>query len=121
MSEDKDLTKWYLEELSCYEDIDNNEIEILGEDDQCREACTTADITDIACRSLNYIKHLESHYNNSKSMQVKYNEALTLLNVADCPQCKDKSGAYYDNYGEVCQCQWCYEVSKLPTLKESEK
>jgi len=41
------------------------------------------------------------------------NEAKTLLDVANCPQCGDKSGAYYDNDGEVCQCQWCYEVSKL--------
>lgn len=24
-----------------------------------------------------------------------------------CPQCEDGSGAYYDNMGEVSQCQWC--------------
>lgn len=39
-------------------------------------------------------------------------EAIKLLDAAICPCC-DKSGAYYDNYGEVCQCQWCDEVNKL--------
>lgn len=32
-----------------------------------------------------------------------------LLKIAVCPSC-DKSGAYYDNMGNVNQCQWCYEV-----------
>ena len=27
-----------------------------------------------------------------------------------CPQCGDGTGAYYDNQGEICQCQWCYEA-----------
>lgn len=40
---------------------------------------------------------------------------FTLVDAANCPQCGDKSGAYYDNNGEVCQCQWCYEVGKLKT------
>jgi hypothetical protein len=35
-----------------------------------------------------------------------------LLDAAVCPCC-DKSGAYYDNMGEVCQCQWCDEVNKV--------
>ena len=39
-------------------------------------------------------------------------KAKELLNAAECPCC-DKSGAYYDAQGEVCQCQWCDEVSKL--------
>ena len=39
--------------------------------------------------------------------------ALSLLDIADCPQCVDKSEAYYDNNGEVCQCQWCYEVAEF--------
>jgi hypothetical protein len=30
-----------------------------------------------------------------------------------CPQCGDGSGAYYDNYGECCQCQWCYEADRI--------
>jgi hypothetical protein len=37
-------------------------------------------------------------------------DAVRLLDAALCPCC-DKSGAYYDNYGEVQQCQWCYEQS----------
>lgn len=39
-------------------------------------------------------------------------EAIKLLDATICPCC-DKSGAYYDNHGEVCQCQWCDEVNKL--------
>lgn len=39
-------------------------------------------------------------------------EAIKLLDAAVCPCC-DKSGAYYDGYGEVCQCQWCDEFNKL--------
>lgn len=33
-----------------------------------------------------------------------------LLEAACCPQC-DGSGACHDNYGEMCQCQWCDERS----------
>ena len=40
-----------------------------------------------------------------------------LLNAAVCPCC-DKSGAYYDNMGEVHQCQWCHEVKAA--LQENE-
>jgi hypothetical protein len=39
-------------------------------------------------------------------------DAVRLLDAALCPCC-DKSGAYYDNYGEVQQCQWCYGVEQL--------
>ena len=39
-------------------------------------------------------------------------DAVRLLDAALCPCC-DKSGAYYDNYGQVQQCQWCYEVEQL--------
>lgn len=38
--------------------------------------------------------------------------AVGLLNAAVCPCC-DGSGAYYDDMGAVCQCQWCYEVEEL--------
>lgn len=31
-----------------------------------------------------------------------------LLKAAKCPCC-DGTGAYYDNFGEPEQCQWCYE------------
>ena len=37
-----------------------------------------------------------------------------LLKAAQCPCC-DGSGAYYTNMGEVAQCQWCDELSKLIT------
>ena len=36
-----------------------------------------------------------------------------LVSAARCPTC-DGGGAYHDNSGEACQCQWCYE-SKLLT------
>ena len=48
-----------------------------------------------------------------EQLQAKIDRLNTLLDVADCPQCRDKSGAYYDNNGEVCQCQWCCEVAEL--------
>jgi hypothetical protein len=60
------------------------------------------------------IDDLIEHHNATKGMQDNYIKALELLKAADCPQCKDKQGAYYGNHGEVCQCQWCYEVSCLP-------
>lgn len=34
-----------------------------------------------------------------------------LLKQVQCPQCEDKSGAFYDNQGNVHQCQWCYEAN----------
>jgi len=33
-----------------------------------------------------------------------------------CPQCGDGSGAYYDNNGQVCQCQWCYEADNIKQI-----
>ncbi len=46
--------------------------------------------------------------------------AVGLLEAAQCPCC-DGSGAYYDNYGEVAQCQWCYEVEELKKrIKEND-
>lgn len=36
-----------------------------------------------------------------------------LLSVVDCPECGDKSGAYYTDMGDVCQCRWCFEVEEL--------
>ena len=38
-------------------------------------------------------------------------ELKSLLSVAKCPCCNG-DGAYYDGMGEVCQCQWCYEVNE---------
>jgi hypothetical protein len=40
-------------------------------------------------------------------------KAKALLKAANCPECGDKSGVYSDNYGLVCQCQWCDEVESL--------
>lgn len=57
--------------------------------------------------------HLDGLSNKVKEQQNTIKELVELIKVADCPQCKDKSGAYYDNYGEVCQCQWCDETEKL--------
>ena len=48
----------------------------------------------------------------------KITELTRLLRVAKCPCC-DGSGAYYDNMGEVCQCQWCDET-KAALSQESE-
>lgn len=48
---------------------------------------------------------------NAKLMAVSP-ELYSLLEVAACPCC-DGSGAYYDGYGEVCQCQWCDERTKV--------
>ena len=44
-------------------------------------------------------------------------KSLGLLDVALCPSC-DNSGAYYDNYGEVTQCQWCHEVNEIKSALE---
>lgn len=48
----------------------------------------------------------------------KLNNAMQLLEVAQCPEC-DGSGAYPDQYGEPVQCRWCYEYGEL--WKESSK
>jgi hypothetical protein len=50
-----------------------------------------------------------------QALQTKNQKLKTLLTMAGCPNC-DGSGAYYNNYGNVCQCQWCYE--KEEALKD---
>ena len=50
-----------------------------------------------------------------KELQATITELTGLLRAAACPYC-DGSGAYYDNMGEVRQCQWCDET--LAALKE---
>jgi hypothetical protein len=52
---------------------------------------------------------MDDHLAATKQAKI---DAVRLLDAALCPCC-DKSGAYYDNYGEVRQCQWCYEVEQL--------
>ena len=54
------------------------------------------------------IKRLEQQ---NAELQAKVDELAALLNVVVCPDCNG-SGAYYDNMGGVCQCQWCYERAK---------
>ena len=49
-------------------------------------------------------------------------ELEKLLGAAACPNCGiNKDGAYYDNYGEVRQCQWCYEVKQAIPAQERDK
>ena len=67
-------------------------------DDNCQ--CVKCKPLDRPCDCVECIQH----------KHIKELEAL--LKAAQCPCC-DGSGAYYDNMGEVCQCQWCDEVSKL--------
>lgn len=45
-----------------------------------------------------YIKHIQA-----------LDDALQSDNTDDCPNCNN-DGAYYDNYGNVHQCQWCDEM-----------
>jgi len=76
--------------------------EIMEEFDQMKEdGCWDED---------HPILKLAEHNDQLKKSLV---EAVGLLGAADCPQCKDKSGAHYDNNGNVCQCQWCDEVQSL--------
>jgi len=52
-------------------------------------------------------------------LEAQVKELEGLLKVASCPQCgPNKDGAYYDNMGEVHQCQWCHEVKAA--LQENE-
>ncbi len=39
-------------------------------------------------------------------------KAGSMLRHIDCPQC-DGSGGFYDNNGNACQCQWCFEKSVI--------
>lgn len=50
-------------------------------------------------------------YSALRDAQRERDELKGLLNAAKCPQCNG-GGAYYDQYGEVCQCQWCHESLK---------
>ncbi len=48
-----------------------------------------------------------------EKLHEKVKKAIELLDAADCPECKTKDGAYYNDYGAEVQCQWCDEVSQL--------
>lgn len=60
------------------------------------------------------ISRLDAQY---KALEAENKRLRALLGAAVCPNC-DKSGAYYDGQGEVCQCQWCYEVNLNPYSEE---
>jgi len=54
------------------------------------------------------------------SISIEHNEQLlALVRAARCPCCDD-TGAYYDNMGEICQCQWCYEKGRLAPPEDKE-
>jgi prophage regulatory protein len=42
--------------------------------------------------------------------------ALALLAIARCPNEDCVAGAYHDNRGEPCQCQWCAERARLTAI-----
>lgn len=53
---------------------------------------------------------IEGYCMGCAAKRVRQHDILVgLLEAAKCPCC-DGSGAYYDNCGNVCQCQWCDEV-----------
>jgi DnaJ-class molecular chaperone len=52
-----------------------------------------------------------------EQLQKENKAALKLLTVHTCPDCNG-DGAYYDNYGNPVQCQYCYEVGQLISNKE---
>ena len=46
-----------------------------------------------------------------RELEATITELTALLEAAACPECGiGKEGAYFDNMGEVHQCQWCYET-----------
>jgi len=52
-------------------------------------------------------------------LQARIDVLEGLLKVAACPNCGiNKDGAYYDNMGKVCQCQWCHEVARIADMGE---
>ena len=54
---------------------------------------------------------LESLLPTIEQLEADKAELVGLCEAAGCPSCNG-DGAYYDNHGEVCQCQWCYELAK---------
>ena len=76
-------------------------------------------ITQSAIRLKAGEKQLQEYQEWVDSLEKRIAELEALIDVAICPNC-DKSGAYYDGYGEVCQCQWCYEVAQAVTPKSQQ-
>lgn len=54
-------------------------------------------------------------YEDEQYVVVPLDILSSIVNHAVCPCC-DGSGAYYDLYGDVCQCQWCDEKQKIVTI-----
>ena len=69
-----------------------------------------AEISDLRSRSL--VEKRQAYLAGKDEAQTEIDKAIKLLDAAFCPCC-DKSGAYYDNDGGACQCQWCAEVEDL--------
>jgi len=55
------------------------------------------------CKAEKYIK--------AEIAQARIEKLAGLLKAASCPNCNG-DGAYYDNMGDVHQCQWCDETKK---------
>lgn len=62
-----DVLKLELVELECADGIDSDEIEIHGEDEEGREGCYTANITEIAHKAIEYMETLEESLQKSES------------------------------------------------------
>lgn len=63
-----------------------------------------------------FVEHYKSvckeHRETIDQLTQSAEKALELIDASVCPCC-DKSGGYYDSYGNVAQCQWCCEVEQL--------
>ena len=71
-------------------------------------------MSDLRAEHLAHLKRLGHTYTLNLIMELKQKveQLQALVSAARCPCCDD-TGAYYDNMGEVCQCQWCYEKGRL--------
>ena len=90
--------------IEVYWRIDDCCIYTLNEDGEtwCYREGVEAD----GCYLIDSLEHIRTIL----AQQQEIERLRRLLGAAVCPCC-DKSGAYYDNYGEIHQCQWCYEVN----------
>ena len=87
---------------------------------------TKTDVTDMLING-SYEDLLEMAWQAAKADSKKEIEQLKaeneyikqLIDMSVCPNC-DGSGAKYDNYGEVEQCQWCYEKNELTSTEDKQ-
>jgi len=62
--------------------------------------------------SLNTMQsEMERLVEHNAALEQQRGELVALLKIAGCPNC-DGSGAFYSNMGDVCQCQFCDELTK---------